>query len=210
MFILNRNSNDFPHSGAIMVGAATSFTPHSRSDFSNFGSRIDCYGWGDGIETTGDGWTGNLTNSYTSSFGGTSGASPIVAGSALIVQSWLIKHGGQHYTPSMMRSVLSNRTLNTASADPPNDRIGVMPNLHQIISSRRARWWWTYYLSWAWLIIVGGLMITPGGVICIACRPDEPGYPGGTIIRVLGVISVVLGLTGLINQIRGRSANLAR
>ena len=109
-----------------------------------------------------------------------------------------------------MRSVLSNRTLNTASANPSNDRIGVMPNLQQIISSRRTRWWWTYYLSWAWLVIIGGLMITPGGVICIACGPDEPGFLGGTVIRVLGVISVALGLTGLANQIRGQSGNVTR
>ena len=98
-FILNRNSNDFRDSGAIMVGAANSSTPHTRSGFSNYGSRIDCYGWGDSIDTTGDGWTGNATNTYTTSFGGTSGASPIIAGSALIVQSWLIKHG-QLYSPS--------------------------------------------------------------------------------------------------------------
>jgi hypothetical protein len=209
-FILNRNSNDFRDSGAIMVGAANSSTPHSRSSFSNYGSRIDCYGWGDSIDTTGDGWTGNATNTYTTSFGGTSGASPIIAGSALIVQSWLIKHGSQRYSPSSMRSLLSNRNLNTPSADPSNDRIGVMPNLQQIISTRRDRWWWIYYLAWAWLIIIGGLMITPGGVICIACGPSEPGYVGGTVIRVLGVISVVLGLTGLTNQVRGQSAGAVR
>jgi hypothetical protein len=206
--ILNRNSNDFRDSGAIMVGAANSSTPHSRSSFSNYGSRIDCYGWGDSIDTTGDGWTGNATNTYTASFGGTSGASPIIAGSALIVQSWLIQHG-QRYSPSSMRSVLSNPNLNTPSANPSTDRIGVMPNLQKIISTRRTRLWWIY-LAWAWLIIIGGLMITPGGVICIACGPGEPGYLGGTIIRVLGVISVAIGLTGLINQARGQSAGAAR
>jgi hypothetical protein len=208
-FILNRNSNDFRDSGAIMVGAASSSTPHARSGFSNYGSRIDCYGWGDSIDTTGDGWTGNATNTYTTSFGGTSGASPIIAGSALIVQSWLIKHG-QLYSPSAMRSVLSNANLNTPSADPSTDRIGVMPDLQKIISTRRNRWWWIYYLAWAWLIVIGALMITPGGVICIACGPGEPGYLGGTVIRVLGGISVLIGLTGLINQVRGRSARVAR
>ena len=89
-------------------------------------------------------------------------------------------------------------------------RIGVMPNLQQIISTRRNRWWWIYYLAWAWLFIIGGLMITPGGVICIACSPGEPGYLGGTVIRVLGVISVAIGLTGLINQARRRTGNVAR
>lgn len=207
--ILNRNSNDFRDSGAIMVGAANSSTPHSRASFSNYGSRIDCYGWGDSIDTTGDGWTGNATNTYTTSFGGTSGASPIIAGSALVVQSWLIKHG-QRYSPSTMRSVLSNTTLNTPSADPSTDRIGVMPNLQQIISSRPLRLWWIYYLAWAWLIIIGGLMITPGGVICIACGPSDPSYLGGTVIRVLGVISVAIALIGLINQVRGQSANVSR
>jgi hypothetical protein len=24
------------------------------------------------------------------------------------------------------------------------------------------------YLAWAWVIIIGGLMITPGGVLCIS------------------------------------------
>jgi len=208
-FVLNRNSNDFRDSGAIMVGAAKSSTPHSRSSFSNYGSRIDCYGWGDSIDTTGDGWTGNATNTYTTSFGGTSGASPIVAGSALIVQSWLIKRG-QRYSPSQMRSVLSKPNLNTPSADPSTDRIGVMPNLQQIISTRRNRWWWVYFLSWAWLIIIGGLMITPGGVVCIACGPGAPGYLGSTVIRVLGVISIAIGLTGLISQVRGQSSSEAR
>jgi len=53
-------------------------------------------------------------------------------------------------------------------------------------------------------------MITPGGVICIACGPSEPGYLGDTVIRVLGVISVAIGLTGLIIQVRGQSASVAR
>jgi hypothetical protein len=85
-----------------------------------------------------------------------------------------------------------------------------MPNLQQIISTRRVSWWWTSGLAWAWLVIVGGLMITPGGVICIACGPGDPGYIGGIAIRVLGVISVALGLTGLIGQLRGRSAGMTR
>ena len=75
---LNRDSADFRNSGAIIVGAATDGAPHARLAFSNFGSRVDCYAWGEAIDTTGDGWTGNLTNTYTNGFGGTSGASPII------------------------------------------------------------------------------------------------------------------------------------
>ena len=57
---LNCSSPDFRESGAIIVGAASSAASHGRSSFSNFGSRIDCYAWGENIQTTGDGWTGNL------------------------------------------------------------------------------------------------------------------------------------------------------
>ena len=59
--ILNRSSADFRDSGAILVGAAVSAGPHERSGFSNFGSRIDCFGWGDSITTCGDGGSGMST-----------------------------------------------------------------------------------------------------------------------------------------------------
>lgn len=44
--VLNRNSPDFKDPGAIMVGAASARVPHKRSYFSNYGSRVDVYGWG--------------------------------------------------------------------------------------------------------------------------------------------------------------------
>jgi hypothetical protein len=45
-------------------------------------------------------------------------------------------------------------------------------------------------LAWAWIIIVGGLMITPGGIECIACGP--------LLTRILGVISVGIGIAGFV------------
>ena len=51
-------------------------------------------------------------------------------------------------------------------------------------------------LTWAWMIIVGGVMIIPDFIICIAC--------GSLVIPILGVISVVIGITGFVlgrNQI---------
>ena len=86
--VFDPSSKDYRHSGAILVGAASSTAPHSRLSFSNYGSRVDCFGWGESIDTTGDGWTGNTTTAYTSGFGGTSGASPIVAGAAVLLQAW--------------------------------------------------------------------------------------------------------------------------
>lgn len=43
-------------------------------------------------------------------------------------------------------------------------------------------------LTWAWLIIVGAIMITPGGIIPIV--HDRMAF------IVMGVISVLLGLAG--------------
>src|SRR5262245_55433555 len=45
--IFDRSSSDFRDSGAIMVGAASAASPHGRLWFSNYGSRIDCYAWGE-------------------------------------------------------------------------------------------------------------------------------------------------------------------
>lgn len=133
---LNRNSPDFRDSGAIMVGAGSSWVPHSRLGFSNFGTRIDCYAWGENIETCGDGWTGNAVNTYTSFFGGTSGASPIVTGAALLLQAWAAGRGAR-YTPATLRRLLRDPQLNAASATPA-DRIGAMPNLRAIIKNELA------------------------------------------------------------------------
>ncbi len=57
-------------------------------------------------------------------------------------------------------------------------------------------------LAWAWIIIVGGLMITPGGIVCIACGP--------LLTIILGVISIAIGIAGFVvgrrssNPISGR------
>lgn len=135
---LDPDSSDFRDSGAIMVGAAGSAAPHGRLSFSNFGARIDCFGWGAGVSTTGDGWTGTSTTAYTDSFGGTSGASPIVTGAAILVQSWLMNHGHPVYPPAALRAVLSDPALNTASAA-STDRIGVMPNMRAIIEAEKLK-----------------------------------------------------------------------
>lgn len=83
--ILNRNSKDFKDSGAIMVGAGSSSLPHERMWFSNYGSRIDVYGWGENVDTTTAEQSRSAVNLYTSSFSGTSSASPIIAGAATLV-----------------------------------------------------------------------------------------------------------------------------
>jgi hypothetical protein len=130
---LNRQSADFRDSGAIMVGAASSRNPHRRLGFSNFGSRVDCFAWGEHIATCGDGRTGDDLNVYTTEFGGTSGASPIVAACALLLQSLCVRSGQPRFSPSEMRSLLADPALNTRSDNPASDLIGVMPDLRALI-----------------------------------------------------------------------------
>lgn len=134
-FIFNRSSADFRDSGAIIVGAASSTAPHSRLSFSNFGSRIDCYGWGQNVDTLTTDSTGTANNQYTSTFNGTSSASPIVTGAATIVQAVMQAAHGYRYSPYQLRSVLSDPANGTTSATPATDRIGVMPNLQAIIDN---------------------------------------------------------------------------
>jgi hypothetical protein len=153
-----------------MVGAASSAAPHQRLSFSNYGSRIDCYAWGQNIDTCGDGWTGNATNTYTPSFGGTSGASPIVAGAALLMQAWSVGAGRGRYSPGALRGLLSSAVLNTASANPGSDRIGVMPNLRAVIQAEAIRgiidsnrWRAIIWILFGVINDASGVGIKPGG-----------------------------------------------
>lgn len=131
--VLNRASADFQDSGAIMVGAASSAVPHTRLGFSCHGSRIDCYGWGENIDTLNSDASNTATDLYTTSFGGTSGASPIVTGAALAVQGLVEAASGNRFAPWQLRTLLSDPANGTPSQNPPVDRIGVMPNLRAII-----------------------------------------------------------------------------
>lgn len=133
--LLNRSSADFRDSGAIMVGAASAAAPHTPLWFTNLGSRIDCYAWGESINTTGDGWTGTGLGTYTTSFNGTSGASPIITGAALLLQHLSETANGFRFSPRQLRSLLADPATGTDSASPATDRIGVMPDLMKIIDT---------------------------------------------------------------------------
>ncbi|PHE93465.1 peptidase S8 [Bacillus wiedmannii] len=132
--VLNRNSPDFKDSGAIMVGAASARVPHKRSYFSNYGSRVDVYGWGNAVDTTDAKPSKFITNLYTSSFAGTSSASPIIAGAAASIQGIVKNNQGRVYTPRQLRDILSDSSTGTKSNDPSSDKIGVLPDLKAILS----------------------------------------------------------------------------
>ncbi len=126
----------FQDSGAIMVGAGA--PPRNnyqrqehlgRLDFSNNGSRVDVMGYGTAVTTTGYGDLYHRTedNFYTTDFGGTSSASPIVAGVVASLQS-MAEAKGRFISPKEMRSLVST------SAQPQNyaaasGTIGGLPDI---------------------------------------------------------------------------------
>ena len=129
-------------SGAIMIGGGKKEEPHNRWHLSNYGSRIDCYAWGHHVTTCGygdkdDGARGggdpNENRAYTDRFKGTSSASAIIAGAALILQGMYFQKTGLRYSPQRMRELLSCETTGTSSGDHDQYPIGVMPDLSAII-----------------------------------------------------------------------------
>jgi subtilisin family serine protease len=129
-------------SGAILVGAAESGTLHNRSIWgqgqgSNFGSRVTCYAWGDSIVSAGFGDlnSGSGNQAYTKTFGGTSGASAIIAGCALLLQGLYVAAHGSPMLPEQMRDLLSNPHTGTAQGTAVPGHIGVMPDLKKIVEN---------------------------------------------------------------------------
>ncbi len=133
---LDRASPDFIDSGALMVGAAVSTVPHERAAFSNYGSRIDCYGWGMNVVTTGYGDLAGGSNAdqhYTATFNGTSSASPIIVGAAALVQSRYQSVSGNRLSNVQLRKILSNPATGTPQGPTVPGAIGVMPDLAQVV-----------------------------------------------------------------------------
>ena len=143
--IFNRRSGSFCESGAIMVGAALSALPHNRKRTSNFGSRVDCYAWGDRVVTCGYGdlhTGGGPNDAYTADFSNTSAAAPIIAGAALILQGMYqeaTRTGsapqGRRLMPGQMRALLADPATGTRQGRRVRGHIGAMPNLRAIVEN---------------------------------------------------------------------------
>jgi hypothetical protein len=105
-------------------------------NYSNYGSRIDCYAWGENVVTAGNypKLSGCCISAYSSTFGGTSSASAIVAGAAIGVQSIVERNFGSRLAPTQMRRILSDPKFGTESENGHRiDKIGVMPDMKKII-----------------------------------------------------------------------------
>jgi len=145
----SRFSRQYRDSLAVLVGGGASpqqSSPRSRIWWSNYGSRLDVQGWGEDIVTTG-GRSGpyyyDLVNSfdpsrcYTQSFGGTSGASPIVVGAIACIAGCRSATGQSPLTPLEMRNLLMS--TGTPQSDGSNaassESIGPLPDLRRALSA---------------------------------------------------------------------------
>jgi serine protease len=127
-------------SGAIMVGSADAAVrngKHDRFATSNFGSRVDCYAWGEGIRAPTYVPTASTTApvDQCEDFGETSGAAAIIAGVALQLLGVAARHGVA-LDPPTLRSLLCDPLLGTAATDA---RIKTMPDLAKILAEFATR-----------------------------------------------------------------------
>jgi serine protease len=134
----------FRNSQAILVGACN-MGDREAADFTNYGSRIDVHGWGSGVVTLGyrrgDGepFTNTPINRYyTCCFGGTSSASPIVAGAVASIQGVRRAAGQPVLLPYQMRDLLVNTGTGQASGTRTSKPIGPLPNLRAALTNTPA------------------------------------------------------------------------
>jgi hypothetical protein len=129
-------------SGAILVGAGAPprgmhghdhGDDRSRLPMSNYGSAVDCQGWGHEVTTCGYGdLQGGASEDrwYTNNFNGTSSAAPMVAAALACVQGALRASGRSQLGPLAARQLL--RATGSPQPD-PQQRIGNLPDLREIL-----------------------------------------------------------------------------
>lgn len=129
----NRTQRD---SGAIFVGGGTS-NNRAPMCWTNFGSRLDLQGWGQNVMTAGYGdqtvvgAEEDQNQWYTTSFSGTSSASPIVVGAVAILQGIQKAQGNVPFTPNEIRNLL----INNGNAQTGTRPIGPLPDLKLTLDS---------------------------------------------------------------------------
>lgn len=123
------------NSGAILVGAGTPNTTHSKQSFSTYGSRVDVQGWGSSVLAAGYGSYAKYDNDNNRTynyFSGTSSATPTVASAAVLIQSFYRQTTGQNLSPAAMRNLLVSTGIPQGGTD-ANKKIGPLPNVRNAI-----------------------------------------------------------------------------
>lgn len=125
-------------SGAILIGAGAppGDSKHlSRLNFSNYGARIDSFGYGLKVVTTGYGGLhgkGRKTEEYTAEFSGTSSATPIVTGAAVSILG-MAKAQGKTISLASLRKAL-RATGTKQKGNTSRERIGTLPNIPELVA----------------------------------------------------------------------------
>ena len=105
---------------------------HSE-EIPNYGSRVDVQGWGRKVATLDYGdlqdCSDDFHRHYTGEFSGTSSASPIVAGAAVLVESYKQRA----LPPRMVRDLL--RRTGTPQAGNTREAIGPRPDLARALQA---------------------------------------------------------------------------
>ena len=121
-------------SGSIIVGAGAAwpscggYSARTRLPFSNYGSRVNVQAYGGCVYTTGYGdLNGTASCDYTSGFGGTSSATPIVSGACMLVQEFARETLGRSLTCPEMREYLA--TTGTSQTGNTAEHIGPLPDV---------------------------------------------------------------------------------
>jgi Subtilase family len=136
-FLAHTRPDSPTFSGAIVVGAGE-LTPPTLSTwartFSSFGSRVDCFAAGSRIRSP----SGTAPNAYQQ-FGGTSGASAIIAGAAASLQSMTRAATGSTLAPADVRRLFRSATLGVLPDNPLGALIGPMPDMRKIVRAQGLR-----------------------------------------------------------------------
>jgi hypothetical protein len=130
-------------SGAIMVGAGMPpqgvYGPgpdRAPTTTTDYGSRVDVQGWGDSITTCG---YGDIRHDqgpdhwYTAKFGGTSGASAMVAAAAAVIESIAKAENKPPISPAALRQLLI--VSGTPQTGDAGQHIGPRPDLRAAIQA---------------------------------------------------------------------------
>lgn len=144
----NLDSSDFSawqawgDSGSMIVGAGSANAQHERllygfaqfcgrNQGSSYGQRVGPQGWGEAVASSGFGdlaeVDGDVHRRYTDTFAGTSSATPMVAGAALLTQQHAISLGLTPLDSREMRSFLQQTGIPQGGTTPGN--IGAFINV---------------------------------------------------------------------------------
>lgn len=59
---------------------------------------------------------------------------------------------------------------------------------------------WFYSVAWLWMIVIGGLLITPIGPVCIVCGAEAT-KSSNPVELVVGLVSIAIGAFGYLAMV---------